>query len=315
MICVFGHRAASEADRVIKRLRVAGADVFRVNTGDGESLASVTVGHSSPPHSRIACDGRQIDTRRTRAAWLHQMPPFRQAALPPLPGQAALSSRLNLWEAVSRTIPAAAWINPPWCVRDASNKHRQLVAATEAGLVVPATVVGTMPDAVRELGPQPTVAKYFGDSGHLWTSGQGKASLTVAVDLDRASDLELAETPLLHQARVDAVQEYRVVVVGRDAFAGVADKPEGTIDIRDTTGLPDYRRAALPESLRAGLTSMLGSLGLAYCSADLALDAAGRWTFLDLNATGAFWWIDDLHDRAITAAIADALLALADAPA
>lgn len=311
MICVFGHRAASEADRVVKALRAADANVVRINTGADEALAAVVAGEPGRVVGRVRCDGREFDTDAVKAAWLHQLPPLAQGPRPPMSVEAALSSRLNLWNAVARTIGETFWLNPPWRVRAAANKHIQLTAATAAGLAVPATVIGDLPTAIRGLGSGRTVAKFFGDSGRLWNTGTGLASLTVDVDLSTASDQELANIPLLHQVRLEARQEYRAVLIGEEAFAAVCDKPEGATDIRDTPGLPDYRAAELPEAVRAGLVALTGSLGLAYCSADLAVDADGHWFFLDLNATGAFWWVDDLHDRAVTKSLAAALIAVA----
>jgi hypothetical protein len=309
MICVFGHRSASEADRVVRALRDTGSDVVRVNTGAGEAQVALRVGVGGTGTTAVArCDGREVDVRLISAAWLHQLPPLDQPEHPVLPTEAAVSSRVNVWEAFMGTIPEKSWLNPPWRVRAAANKFVQLSTAFEVGLGVAPTIIGDDPREIRALAHARTVMKYFGDSARLWASGSGMAALTVESDIASTSDHDLSYVPLMHQIRLDAQREYRVVAVGSDRFVAACDKPAGLTDIRNRPGLPTYQVDTLPEHVDAALSRLLQRLNLEFCSADFAVSRDDEWTFLDLNATGAFWWVDDLYDRAVTSAIARRLL-------
>lgn len=291
----------------MRALRVAGADVVRVNTGARQAQVALSLVGRKPMAS-IRCDGRLIEIGRVTSAWLHQLPPLGQPEHPVLPTEAALSSRLNLWDAVSGMIPERAWLNAPWRVRTAANKFIQLSLAAEEGLHVAPTVVGDYADGIRALAADRTVVKYFGDASRLWASGTGLAALTVDADIKSSTDEELSDVPLLHQAWLDARREYRVVAIGAELFVAACDKPPGLTDIRDTDRLPPYEVDTLPEQIGLALTRLLRRLHLGYCSADIALDRDGNWVFLDLNASGAFWWVDDLYDREVSAAICAKLL-------
>jgi glutathione synthase/RimK-type ligase-like ATP-grasp enzyme len=310
MILVSSHRKGTEADRVIRELRRRDADVVRVNTGDRESRISIAY-HDAAPHVRILCDDREITLDTVTAAWLHQLPPLDViGTATDLQAASRRSSRLRAWEAVFLTVPDELWVSPPHLVRRAGNKFVQLLAAGRAGFGVPVTVLGDDAWGIRTATADHdrVVVKYFGDTADLWAVENGYAAVTRRLELGTVSDQQLEHLPLIYQEEVPAEREYRVVVIGEQFFIAACDRVNGEVDIRLVPdALHAYRPASAPEALTKNMRSMLDELGLGFCSADVLETATGDLYFLDLNATGAWWWIDDLYDRALTTAWVDLL--------
>ncbi|HYI60516.1 MAG TPA: hypothetical protein VEW93_01780 [Acidimicrobiales bacterium] len=321
MIAIATHRMGAEADRIVGRLAQHGRPTVRLNTGDLEGEAAIRItaeGQTAHAH----CDGRTVAAASITSAWLHQLPP-----LSPTRGAgdvnelAAESSRLRMWEAYFSFVPPERWLSPPTRLVTAGNKVLQLVAASRAGITVPETLVG---NEHRGWQPRPPLlAKYLGDSAPLWAAGRsGHAAVTIAVDLDDIDDRSLRSAPAIFQSLVPSAEELRVVAVRTRSeptartFAASATKPEGIVDLRlSNDGLPDYRRAEVGPDVTERLTTMMDLMGVGFCSADFVVTPAGDHVFLDLNSTGAWWWIDDLHEGEVTEAISAALIALEDGTA
>ena len=119
----------------------------------------------------------------------------------------------------------------------------------------------------------------------------------------------VAFAPLVYQARIDRTLDVRTVVVGTDIFsAGTASSEDGLDDIRRVPlAEARYEAIALPDEARSGLRQLMTMLELEYISADFAVSENGDWYFLDLNATGAFLWVEKLAGFPISARIAEYL--------
>jgi hypothetical protein len=314
MIAVFSHRRATEADRVIRRLRAEGCSPVRINTGHAEAAVSIEVGRSVPIRATAVCDGRPVNAAEIRFAWMHQPPPAGPSRLRETPGGvAAESSRLRLWEAYLSCVPDRRWLTSPASLSRASNKLLQYRCAGEAGLAVPESLGSNDPSEIRSYAGTPSVMKYLGDTSRLWGFGSdGFAAVTTTADVERVDDEALLASPTLFQRIVETSYEVRAVAVrgssGFAVFAAAGTKPPGVLDIRlAPDAMTRFQPYSLPADVEARLNAAMAGLEVGFCSADLLRDTEGQYWFVDLNATGAWWWIDDLYDREITRMIAETL--------
>jgi hypothetical protein len=155
--------------------------------------------------------------------------------------------------------------------------------------------------------------KYLGDTSRLWGFGSnGFAAVTTTADVKFVDDEALLASPTLFQRIVETSDEVRAVAVrgsaGFAVFAAAGTKPPGVLDIRlASDAMARFRPHTLPVDVEAQLSAAMTNMEVGFCSADLLRDADGRYWFIDLNATGAWWWIDDLYDREITRTIAETL--------
>jgi hypothetical protein len=315
VIAIFTHRRGTEADRVIRYLIEAGDVPVRVNMGHAEALVSLEIGRDGRiEQAQVECDQRRLAASDVRSAWMHQSPPAGPAHLRGTPhGVAAESSRMRLWEAFTEAIPGDAWLTAPRALSRVANKVFQYRSAGRCGLAVPPTVAGNAPRRIRRHATLPTVVKYLGDSAHLWALGRdGVAAVTAVADIEGIADDILAESPALYQRAISTVSEVRVVAVragmNADVFAAAGTKPAGLVDIRLAhEAMKAFEPTDLPRAVQNRLIATMSHMEVGFCSADLLLDAEGVYWFVDLNASGAWWWIDDLYERQVTTAIAERL--------
>lgn len=316
MIAIFTHRRAVEADRVIRLLADRGHGPVRVNTGHAEATAAVELGADGRLIRAVAfCDGRRIDAEEIAAAWMHQLPPFGRATSRTTAADvAAESSRLRLWESYADVVPYALWLSPPRALARAGNKMFQYASVGAAGLAVPATIAANSPATIRRHVRDGAVMKYLGDSAPLWSVGRdGFAAVTTVAALDTLSDDALTAAPALFQRVVESTQEIRAVAIRNGdrghVFAAGGSKSPGVTDIRlDNDALRAFRPTQLPRAIEAALIMAMGRMEVGFCSADLLLDAEGTYWFVDLNASGAWWWIDDLFHGEVASALAERLV-------
>ena len=199
------------------------------------------------------------------------------------------------------------WLSSPASIQAAELKLAQLSKAASLGVRFPPTVVTNSSEAAAEFAaqhrsvivkpvryglvasaPEPTVA---------WTSRVARSELA-----------RLSGPPVILQAEIRAVEHLRVVTVGGDVFISRlhTDRLDWRSDIAnhakfsvaDPTAFPDVRTSALRLAV---------SFELGYTSQDWIVDAAEDAWFLDLNPSGQWLFVDDIHSGAITLAIADFL--------
>lgn len=283
--------------------------------GLAESIGTVRLESGQVPSFRCICDGREITSGDVSAAWYHQPPIVGDDPSHGRAGRVAVATSLqNYWLGALDTFPCE-WLNAPAPVHAAGQKLLQLTAAKSVGLEIPATTCGTDANEVRAQRPSPTVAKNLADLHLAWGDDSNLAFLTRQVDLSALTDA-LTTVPVIYQEQLTGFREYRVVVVAGQPFAAAIDWADRAraVDVRTSAaGLRGYRRAALPAPVVAQLQALLERLRLGYCSADLAEGSDGLFRLLDLNACGAWWWVDDLYEGAVTTAIADELRRLSRA--
>lgn len=315
MIAIFTHRRGTEADRVIRHLRTQGFDPVRINMGTAEAEATLAITNSRI-HGLIECDGRSINPTEIRVAWLHQPPPLQAKTTAPIAEIAAESSRLRMWEAILGLVTDERWITTPPHVARAGSKAVQYMRAVDIGLPIPQTILSNAPSSIRPAVPALPLMKFLGDTSRLWSvDDEGYSTLTVETSLANVDDDMIRRAPAIYQARVVSASEVRVVAIATAAgtegsvFAASAIKPAGIADIRSVeNGLARYTPCGLPGDVRSRLFRLLRALNVGFCSADLIVTPEGEHVFVDLNATGAWWWIDDLYEGAVTRSIAQTLV-------
>jgi glutathione synthase/RimK-type ligase-like ATP-grasp enzyme len=314
MILVVTHRRGFEADTVIDRLRESGAEVVRFNsdcTGDDD-------GFDLSPHlgdaQILRCDNRHIRLKDARIAWFHQPPPdVRTSNSDSLLAQLRMDSfRAGLEYAFEQI--TASWLNAPAAVYRAANKIRQLAVAKEIGLEIPATVVTNSAVLLKEFWNEHAGRLIVKNLSTPWYSSPNGtvAAYTKELSPESFGDPKTIQfAPLIYQQHLVRVRDVRVVVVGDQMFSAATSptSPESYEDIRRIPlSEAIYIPLALPDSIGGKLRLLMKTFELRYASIDFAVTRAGNWYFLDLNATGAFLWVEKLAGLPISASIAKYLI-------
>lgn len=210
---------------------------------------------------------------------------------------------LRLFDLVIRNaaLRCAFEVNPAARFEIANSKLAQLVAAREAGFVVPATLISNDPGDIRDFVARHRAngVVYKSFTPGKWKLDDGGRSIlpATAIDLDALpEDPVLRLTPGIFQTRIDKAFELRVTVIGHEAIAARIDAPAGThgsADWRDDIeGAVRYSAATLPETVRRRCLDVMHRLGIVFGCFDLIVTPEGETVFLEVNEMGQFLWVE-----------------------
>jgi glutathione synthase/RimK-type ligase-like ATP-grasp enzyme len=127
-------------------------------------------------------------------------------------------------------------------------------------------------------------------------------------ELDLIDNVRLA--PVIFQEYIPAVVDLRITVIGDRFFPAAIHSQETSyvVDFRMDMGRARVESCELPAEVRAGLSALMGHLGLVYGAIDMRLTPGGRYVFLEVNPAGQWLFIEQRTGQPITAAVAQALM-------
>ncbi|MGH9414101.1 MAG: MvdC/MvdD family ATP grasp protein [Terriglobales bacterium] len=211
------------------------------------------------------------------------------------------------------------WINPWARMVCAESKPFQLAIASRVGLEIPASLVTNDPDHAisffdsmggrviyKALTPyekfSPT--RVGGISKMIFTNPVARADL-----VESAGSVRMG--PCLFQELVEKEFELRVVVVGRRLFTAAIDSQTvagARYDWRHATdGPPASRKFNLPPAVAEKLLALMEHLGLEFGCVDMIVTPSGHYVFLEVNANGQWFWIEEETGMPICEAVAESL--------
>ena len=193
-------------------------------------------------------------------------------------------------------------INPYSSSRFINNKSVQLLLAKECGMHVPETLMSNSPIAVKDFlrkrqGAR-TVCKAF--FPHVWQKGSGGIAVTETfeIGLDQLpADEVLTYAPAIYQEMVVKEFDVRMVLLGTTVYSYSLHNPKGALDWRQDAGqgLVEVRPIDTPPEVEAAVLAFANKAGITFGSLDFAIDADGRWWFLEINEEGQFLWLDEFN--------------------
>ena len=247
---------------------------------------------------------RAVPLDRVSAAYIR---PYSSAQLPAVeragPFSAAWQHAVNTDDALMSwaDLAPAYVVNRPAAMATNSAKPYQALFIQAIGFEVPATLVTTDPDAVREFWAE--------HSAVIYKSLSGVRSIVARLEERHEARLERVRwCPTQFQQYIPGT-DYRVHVVGDKVFA---------CEIRSLAD--DYRYAAqhglgveirpyqLPHEVADRCRALTRSLGLNVTGIDFRRDQEGRWYCFEVNPSPAFTYYQNASGQPIDEAIADLLL-------
>ncbi|MEU4095486.1 ATP-grasp ribosomal peptide maturase [Streptomyces sp. NPDC026673] len=299
-------------DVVIRVLNARAVPVVRLDPGvdiqQGGSLAA-TLG-TSQMQGHITTATRRIELDDVRAVYWRRptlySPP---AGLEGPAGDWAVHQFRWGLGGVLAALPHCLYLNHPWRNREAEHKPAQLIAAAQAGLRTPQTLITTDPQQAREfVAAQRDGAIYK----PLWTSpypdqeGRARTVWVTTVDPQEITDA-VSVCPHLFQAKVPKDFDVRLTAVGDRLFAVRIDIAGDHLDWRKDYAKLSYEVMPVPADVSAGVRAYLNAYGLVYGAFDFAVTAEGQWTFIECNPNGQWAWFPEEIRDPIAQALADQL--------
>lgn len=204
--------------------------------------------------------------------------------------------------------------------RRLDSKEEQLRIARQCGLAVPDTCITNSPavlqEFMRKLG-RPVIAK-MQSAFAIYDQGDEQVVFTNEIQEEHLSGLaQLQYCPMTFQEKLEKALELRVTLVGKAVFAFSIDSqrlPGAQTDWRKEGAAlaAHWQVYDLPENVKASLLRLMAVYGINYGAVDLILTPGGEYYFLEVNAAGEFFWLDQLCGYGISAQLAAVLLGTAE---
>ena len=187
-------------------------------------------------------------------------------------------------------------------VRRCDHKELQLVRARALGLDVPDTLFTNDPAAARAFfeAHNGNVITKMQSSFAVQRDGLEHVVFTNTVEDHHLDDIDgLRFCPMTFQEHIEKRLELRATVVGDRVLCASVDsqvREDTRIDWRkDGRGLLHaWSKYALPRDVERNLLDLVHEIGLRFGACDLIVTPSGRHVFLEVNAGGEWFWLDDL---------------------
>lgn len=206
-------------------------------------------------------------------------------------------------------------LGKPSVYRRLDSKEEQLKIADKIGLTIPETCLSNNPEDARKfiLKHKNVVAKM--QTGFaIYENGVENVVFTNVVHEDKLEELDsLLYCPMQFQKMIEKKKELRITVVGRDVYAFEVDSQQfedAKVDWRkDGVNLIDkWTRTELPKSIEEKLLELLDVYNVDYGAIDMIVSPEDEYYFIEINAAGEFFWLDNLTEgNLISKSIADLL--------
>ncbi|HLL82720.1 MAG TPA: grasp-with-spasm system ATP-grasp peptide maturase [Longimicrobium sp.] len=306
MIVILSELFDPSTDRVMDWVGSLGYHCERVN---GEQVDDGTAFSLRLDATAALWDTITRGAEEVRAVWYRRwgharryqaVPLFNEAAAAMRPYRVDVSASFHLSrelgtlsECVFAAYDGACWLGDP--SNEAPNKLLVLREAARAGLDVPATLVSTEREAVRDFAAEHgrIVMKPLGDVAIFNFERSAYLTYTAECTVEMLEQVPPRFFPTLFQERLDKEYELRVFYLAGELY------PMAIFSRGDPQTEGDFRRYnrarpnrnvpyALPAEVEERLRALMEALKLNTGSIDLVRTPCGRYVFLEVNPIGQF---------------------------
>lgn len=291
MILIITNREDLTADLGILGFRRRNLPYFRLNTE--ETLPTLHIGSNGAPQIRVGTGDFQLDD--VTAIWFRR-PRYASKLLRNPKHQAFAREEVkHAWSNIFQWLEGRFWVNHPQDNRRGANRLWVLQQAAFYGLLIPETLLTAQADEARSFveSHNKSVAKSVGPGYR--DDDTGVASFTTLLNTPAEVPDNLGSSPVLFQAYIDKVYDWRVTVFGKQVFATRIHSQEevsGQVDWRQSQRPLRLEASALPAAVQTSLLNLLVDLNLPFAAVDFAEDKHGCFWFLEVNPNGQWGWIE-----------------------
>ena len=299
-VLVMTDAADYTADLIVADLQARGVQVARLDPGAGPVRMEATLARGQW-RDGLGDEHRVIDLGTVLSVlWRWPTAPAGHPAIndPARRSWAAREDAAAVF-GVLKSLPVR-WINHPDLAAAANSKPGQLVTAAECGLTVPDTIVTTSGKAVRRWARgRDVLFKAF------HAQGADEDAMVIATRVDTADVPDELGVSCLFQEVISGTP-VRLTVIGSQTFA-VTIIGSSDLDWRPEQHRLTFTSTAIPPAVLAGVRDFMRRYRLEYGAFDFIATTEDAWTFLEINPTGMYGFVEIQSGLPITTAIADRL--------
>ncbi len=224
----------------------------------------------------------------------------------------------SLQAAVWSVIPEERWLNPPAQMEVLQEKIGQLALARAFGFSIPETMISNDWDSIKGVTDSSLIMKM--QYGLLYRNNEAESLYTTILSHEKIEGLAKSVVPFpgIFQPYIKKAKEWRLTVVGEEAFAAAIYTDENAKDDWRKHQLgPGVRfsRESIRDDIKEQCINFIGHLGLKFGAFDFIEDEDGNMTYLEMNPNGQFMWLEQRLGLPISSAITDELIKIASSEA
>ncbi|GAB3039363.1 hypothetical protein GCM10027285_24540 [Oleiagrimonas citrea] len=200
-------------------------------------------------------------------------------------------------------------------------KPYQQALAAESGFLVAPSMVTNKKNSVKDFyseNSEKIIMKSL-SGAKVKPEGDGGVPFNIMTmrvsseDLDGASDEQIRYCPHFFQREIVKKYELRVVVVGDRVIPFRIDSQKykaSSLDWRKGHVFDNFKPCAIDDEITKKIKFFMRRMGFFFGSIDIVVDTDGRHWFLECNQDGAWGWLDDIVDGALTRVFATEFMRL-----
>ena len=322
-ILILTNKDDESIEPVIEELKKIKANFFRFNTESFPLITTIElallngkpIGFLNDKNGNTLIDWERIRSiwyRRPASVWIENEK-LAESCVQFIKNESSVA----LWSLY--TSLEVFWMNHPLISQRLleHNKLYQLKEASVEGLDVPDTLITNNPDKLLQFcqSHKGTVAVKLLKGGWFVKEGSNvplsifTQKITEDEIKNRFNEIRLA--PVLAQEYIEKKLELRITIVGDNIFSCAIhsqDSEQTKIDWRQY----DFKNVKheswqLPAEIEVKLLLLMKKWGLTYGAIDMILTPNGKYTFLEINPNGQWFWIEQITGMQISKAIAEIL--------
>lgn len=206
-------------------------------------------------------------------------------------------------------------LGKPSVYRRLDSKEEQLKIASKIGFKIPETCITNNPDEARAfIAENKEVITKMQTGFAIYEDGVENVVFTNLINEDNLEELDgLIYCPMQFQKKIDKKKELRVTVVGQDIYTFEIDSQQSEdakVDWRKdgVNLLQKWVQTDLPSEIENKIIRLLDVYNVDYGAIDIIVSPEDEYYFIEINAAGEFFWLDNLtEDNLISKSIADLL--------
>ena len=315
MILIISNKQDVTTDLVVRRLQQKSIPYLRMNTETFplDISCSIKVG-STGDYSEIKTPKLSIRSDQLKSIWYRRpvVPDFDSVNMPENEKEFAKRECVTFLNNLWTSMGDVKWVNDLYSSLRAEQKTLQLKTASECGLKIPETLVSNDSDEINRF-IEKNVGKVIAKPISHGSIGKNEEAAIFANSLEeykgKIAPEDIRVSPFIIQELIEKVGDIRLTVFGQTVFAYkiVTSDTKKSIMMDWRKHEPQelaYVRCEPPVSLLDSIFNFMNRLNILYGAFDFCLSENGDWTFLEVNPSGQFAWLEiATGDRMVDALI------------
>ncbi|NBU33623.1 hypothetical protein EB118_00780 [bacterium] len=288
-----------------------------------DSDESFTLNITNNGELSIFYEGVDISPKNILASWYRKVSDFNirdkasdKAALLLLQDEVD-SLHQSIWPLYDESI----WLNAPENIYKAARKLGQLLVAKKAGFNIPETIVTSDWGAIKtrffeDLSYKNIIVKMM--RGVIVKDNTEMALPTTILDSNKVNLISerAVSFPGLYQEYINKYREWRVTVVGEEVFpVSIYTDKDAKDDWRkhQMTSSVTFKSERIDCDISEKCIKFLDDINLKFGAFDFVEKTSGEFVFLECNANGQYYALEERFNLPISSAITSELIKIAKA--